>query len=391
MLKTVANTLAKLACCSVLSFFLLGMVGQAAAEVLLMPTPDQGVQPRLVQDGGGNIHLLYFKKRINTPAAREGHLYYAQYNPASGRFGSAVRVSSQAFNMMTFALARAAMAVGGDGRVHVMWYLPSESAFYYSRSDTDRIRFETQQSMVSEFVEGIDAGGDVAAFGDQVAIVWGAGDLSHEDERSMYARFSSDNGASFGEEVMIANPELGACACCSLAVAFDSENLAYLAYRSAIDGIGRHMQLVSVTGFHGESVSTDYLPLQPLQEWEASFCPLSTNDMELNVGEKNLVVFETESRIVVMDINKPESALQVAEPFTETRQRNPAVAIDQQGAYLVVWGEAISNSRGGRLNMRLFDADGEPANYRLAEEIQIRDYSFPAAASLPNGDFLVLY
>jgi hypothetical protein len=57
----------------------------------------------------------------------------------------------------------------------------------------------------------------------------------------------------------------------------------------------------------------------------------------------------------------------------------------------VVWGEAISNSRGGRLNMRLFDTGGEVTAYRLPEEIQIRDYSFPAAASLPNGDFLVLY
>lgn len=391
MFKTVSNLVSVLIKPGSCLLLLLLLTSTLQAEVLLMPVPDEGVQPRLVQDDEGGIHLLYFKKRINRPAAREGNLYYRQYDAEAGRFGTPVRVSSQAFNMMTFALARAAMAVGGDGRIHVMWYLPQESAFYYSRSNPEASQFEPQRSMVSEFVEGIDAGGDVAAFGEQVAIVWGAGDLSREHERSMYARFSSDSGASFGEELMIANPDLGACACCSMAMAYDSEELLYLAYRSAIDGVGRHMQLLSVTGFTAQSLASNYFPLQPLQQWEASFCPLSTNDMELNVGDRNLVVFETESRIVLMDIDDPESLARVGEPYTETRQRNPALAINQEGEHLVVWGEAISNSRGGRLNMRLFDTDGEVTEYRLPEEIQIRDYSFPAAASLPDGDFLVLY
>lgn len=391
MFKTVSNFVSDRARLGLCLLLLFPVPGALQAEVLLMPVPDEGVQPRLVQDAEGGVHLLYFKKRINRPAAREGNLYYRQYDAEAGRFGSPVRVSSQAFNMMTFALARAAMAVGGDGRIHVMWYLPGESAFFYSRSNPERSQFEPQQSMVTEFVEGIDAGGDVAAFGEQVAIVWGAGDLSREHERSMYARFSSDSGASFGEEIMIANPDLGACACCSMAMAYDSEDLLYLAYRSAIDGIGRHMQLLSVTGFTAQSMASNYLPLQPLQQWEASFCPLSTNDMELNVGDRNMLVFETESRIVLMDIDEPASLRQAGEPHTETRQRNPALAINQHGEHLVVWGEAISNSRGGRLNLRLFDAEGEVTGYRLAEEVQIRDYSFPAAASLPNGDFLVLY
>lgn len=362
-----------------------------SADVLLMPTPDDGVQPRLVQDESGGVHLLYFKKRINRPAAREGNLYYREYNASSGQFGNAVRVSSQAFNMQTFALARSAVAIGGDGRIHVMWYLPREAEFIYSRSNPERSSFEIQRSMVSEFVEGIDAGGDIAAFGKQVAIVWGAGDLSREDERSMFARFSHDGGATFGKEIMIADPGLGACACCSLAVGYDSEQLLYLAYRSAVDGTGRHMQVLSIEGVDSEPTESNYLPLQELQKWDASFCPLSTNDIELNVGEKNLVVFETESRIVIMDLQNPEDIFRAGEPFTETRQRNPAIAANHQGEHLVVWGEAISNSRGGRLNLRVFDANGDDTEYRLSEELQIRDYSFPAAASLPDGSFLVLY
>lgn len=356
-----------------------------------MPTPDSGVQPRLVQDESGGIHLLYFKKRINRPAAREGNLYYREFDADTGQFGNPVRVSSQAFNMQTFALARSAMAIGGDGRIHVMWYLPRQSEFIYSRSNPERNSFEEQRSLVSENVEGIDAGGDVAAFGDQVAIVWGAGDLAKEDERSIFARFSHDSGASFGEELMIANPALGACACCSLAVGYDSEQLLYLVYRSAIDGTGRHMQILSIKDVDSSPTESNYLPLENLQNWEASFCPLSTNDIELNVGEKNFAVFETESRIVVKDLQDSLAAFKVAEPYTETRQRNPAIAINADSELLVVWGEAISNSRGGRLNLRIFSESGVETGYRLPQEIQIRDYSFPAAASMPNGDFLVLY
>ena len=57
---------------------LLTLGGQARAEILVQETPDGGLQPRLVQAADGGIHLLYFKKRLNRPAAREGNLYYRE-------------------------------------------------------------------------------------------------------------------------------------------------------------------------------------------------------------------------------------------------------------------------------------------------------------------------
>ncbi|MGE4629856.1 MAG: hypothetical protein AAEC86_05380 [Pseudohongiellaceae bacterium] len=73
----------------------------------------------MVQDAEGTIHLLYFRKRLNRPAAREGNLYYRQYDSVENQFGLPVKVSSQAFAMQTFSIDRATMAVGGDGRIHV--------------------------------------------------------------------------------------------------------------------------------------------------------------------------------------------------------------------------------------------------------------------------------
>ena len=370
---------------------LFGWVFTTQAEVLVQATPDNGLQPRLSVDSNGDIHLLYFKKRLNTPAAREGNLYYRQYNVEAGRFGLPVKVSSSAFAMQTFSIARASMAVTDDGRIHVMWYYPNSAEFIYSRSNTERTAFEQQRSIVENFREGIDAGGDVAAIGNQVALIWGAGDLSAEDERAMFARFSHDSGANFGEEVMISNPDLGACACCSMAADYLDENELLVAYRSAIGGIGRHMQLLTISGVGEEINNAFYGAMNDQQQWEASYCPLSTNDIVRDAEGQRWLVFETESRIVQMNLSYQSDIAKVAEAFTETRQKNPAIAVNKAGDRIIVWGEAISHSRGGRMNMRVVDSTGNEVDFSLDREIQIQDYSFPAAATLPNGDFLVLH
>lgn len=367
-----------------------GAAISSAAEVTIMATPDEGLQPRLVTDAEGGIHLLYFKKRLNRPGAREGSLFYREYDDEAGRFGRPVRVSSQAFNVQSYAIARASLAIDGSGRAHVMWYLPRSSVYYYTRSNPERSAFEEQRSMVSEFAIGLDASGDVAAHGEQVAVIWAAGDLSNEAQRAAYGRFSHDGGASFGRETLISNPDLGACACCSLAADYRNESELLVAYRSAIDGVGRHMQLLTIDGVDHAPTGSEYGPVHELQQWEASFCPLSTNDISTDPRGEDWLVFETEARIMLMGL-PAQDPLPVGEPFMETRQKHPAVAINAQGETLVVWGEAISHTRGGRLNMRLL-RDGLPApEFSFSDEIQISDFSFPAAAALPNGNFLVLY
>jgi len=283
------------------------------------------------------------------------------------------------------------MAVGEDGRIHVLWYLPRESAFNYTRSNLQRTQFEPLRSLVSQYTEGIDAGGEVAARGSEVAIIWGAGSLQREYERTMFARFSHDSGASFGQEFMISNPDLGACACCSMAAEYMDDSDLLVAYRSAINGIGRHMQLLTVTGVNGELSDASYRSMHELQKWEASFCPLSTNDIVIDSNNKRWLVFETEGRIQQLNLSDPSSPSRVGEPFIETRQKNPAIAFNKYNHRLVVWGEAISHARGGRLNLRVFDGGGTVTDFEDSEEIQIDNFSFPAAVGLPNGDFLVLY
>ena len=71
--------------------------------------------------------------------------------------------------------------------------------------------------MVEANLVGVDAGADIAARDNLVAIAWAAGELTREEERSVYVRLSMDFGATFSDEIMVGDKSLGACSCCGLA------------------------------------------------------------------------------------------------------------------------------------------------------------------------------
>lgn len=362
--------------------------GQSGIEI--QRTPERGIHPRLLQDGDGNVHLLYFRKRENNPRAREGDLFYRQYDAASFDWGPARRVSSQSFNHAD-PIYRANLAVDGEGRVHVVWYQSRPSQFFYTRSNPERTAFESRRDMVVENLVGIDAGADIAAFEDSVAISWAAGELSREHERTVYARFSTDNGVSFSPETMIGDTSLGACACCSLALEFQDSSRFVVAYRSAIEGVGRHMQLLTVQTNTEDRVTTGYAELDDLQKWELAACPVSTNDIARDYQNNNWLVFETESRIIQKNLGSDARPSRVAEPLVRTRQKNPAIAFSSDGYKLVVWGEGVSFTRGGSLNWQLFDPAGNAVTVVDKAEYAIPDNSSPAVTITPSGSFLILY
>ena len=377
----------------VLTLFLFSLAaspgwGQSGVEI--ERTPERGIHPRLMLDAEGNVHLLYFRKRNNNPRAREGDLFYRQYDATNFAWGPARKVSSQSFNHAD-PIYRANFAVDADGRIHVVWYQSRPSQFFYTRSNPERTEFEPRRNMVTENLAGIDAGADIAAFGDRVAISWAAGELSREHERTVYTRFSSDNGETFSPEALIGDTSLGACACCSLALDYQDSNRFVVAYRSAIDGVGRHMQLLTVEAKTDTAIATGYAELHELQKWELAACPVSTNDIAKDYQQNNWLVFETESRIVQMNLDSAGEPSRVAEPLIRTRQKNPAIAFSSDGYKLITWGEGVSFTRGGKLNWQLFDTEGNPVPASDKAEFAIPDNSAPAVTITPSGSFLILY
>jgi hypothetical protein len=81
----------------------------------------------------------------------------------------------------------------------------------------------------------------------------------------------------------------------------------------------------------------------------------------------------------------------VQEPATQTRQKNPSIAVAANGDVLTAWGEAISHSKGGALRAQLEDANGVIIEWELGTEITLPNFSFPAAAAIGGNDFLLLW
>jgi hypothetical protein len=143
----------------------------AAPAMLISSAPDRGIQPRLLNDDDGSVHLLYFRKRIEDPRNREGDLYYRQYHQDSASWSIPIRVSSQSFSHLD-AIGRAAFAIDGDGAIHVVWYQDRPTPEYnYTRSNAERTAFEPRRSIVEDNLTGLDAGAEIAADGNRIAIV----------------------------------------------------------------------------------------------------------------------------------------------------------------------------------------------------------------------------
>ena len=358
--------------------------------IRLEPVPDHGIQPLLATDARGVVHLIYFKKSAPDGTERSGHLYYRSYE--QGRWSPALRVSSSPFDHQD-AIARASLAMDSNGRVHVGWLSSDLPALMYSRSDIDRQGFATERAIVREPMQGVESSASIAAGEDTVSIVWHAGDQDEEEERRVYAISSQDAGAGFGAVRTLDAARLGACGCCDLAASYGNNGHLLVAYRSAINGDGRHMQLLD-TGPEGEFHGGTRL----LSEWFIAGCPVTTSDFThrtgINPGKSYLwLVFETRGRIYTFDAGNPghSTPAPVRESLVPTRQKHPAIAVNDAGYRLIVWGEAPGYVAGGTLNLQLVDKTNRIQPAPDTRNLNIADHSAAAVATLKDGSFLVLY
>lgn len=339
--------------------------------------PDQGIQPRLIVGSNGEIHLVYFKKSAGQEKSRQGNLYYRQWNAGAGQWHPPVKVSSRQYSHLG-PVSKASVAVDDEGRIHVIWFLPTSGAYRYARSNTERTHFEAERNPVTAHNEGLEAEASIVVRGANVTISWHAGDLSQEYKRAVYTLTSSDNGKIFGRIKRASNPGLGACACCSLATAFNDQGQLQIAYRSAIRDKGRHMQFLTV-GFLEEDSN-----LRTVGEWNISSCPVSTNAL---MGE--WLAFETQGRIQMMNVTENKDAEPVRE--SKVRQKHPAIAVNSDGDRLIVWGEAAGYFEGGSLQMQKFDSQGTPIQTEDHSSLKIPQFSIAATVARTDGSFLVLY
>lgn len=362
----------------------------SSPSIDIQRVPDNGINPRIVLDEWGDTHLLFFRAEFPDSGAYLGHLFYTRYDNTQHDWLPAARVSSEPFNYKD-QIYRANFAVGGEGRVHVVWFVDRPGRFLYTRSDINKGDFEAPRLISGEHLDGIDANADIATYYNRVALVWGAGDLLREDQRSVFMMQSQDHGSSFGEAVMIANSALGACACCALSAEFNQAGELLVAYRSATENTGRHMQqLIINQNAHGD-VQSFYQPVHTLSEWEIASCPVSTNDIARDISGAYWLVYETENQLIKQNMSDNSEPERVSAQASSSREKHPAMAFNADGYQVIAWGEGGGFFSGGSLRLAMFDAKGNAVALPTADEIKIPERSSAAVMVKPDGNFMVIY
>ena len=91
-------------------------MGAEDLKASLVPTPNEGIQPKVLKGSDGTIHLLYYR---GEDAA--GDLFYVR-KPLNGVFSTPVQVNSIRGSALSIGTIRGAqMCLGRNDRVHVVW------------------------------------------------------------------------------------------------------------------------------------------------------------------------------------------------------------------------------------------------------------------------------
>jgi hypothetical protein len=360
---------------------------RADGKIKLLRVPNRGIQPQVVMDGKGVVHLIYFR---GDP--RHGDIFYVRSRNDGGSFSRPLRVNSEEGSAIAVGNIRGAhLAVGKNRRVHVAWNASGKGAqkegMLYARLNDDGTAFERQRNVIRA-ANGLDGGGSVAADdGGNVYVVWHAPEPGEKGEgkRRVWVAPSTDDGKTFAEEKAAYDKDTGACGCCGLRAFADRKGNVYVLYRSATEQVNRDTYLLRSTdkgaSFGGEDV----------QRWRINACPMSSFAFAEGPAEV-LAAWETNGQVYYARIN-PDSGKRsapIAAPGAGRDRKHPVVACDKQERTLLVWTEGMGWERGGAVAWQLFDKNDKA----LAEKGRtegVPTWSLVAVFPRAEGGFTIVY
>jgi hypothetical protein len=362
-------------------------------RVIVLETPDGGIQPQAAIDAKGVIHLIYFQ---GLPSG--GDLFYARRSPSETRFSAPVRVNSQAGSAVATGTIRGGqIALGKGGRVHVAWNgsmdaLPKDPShgmpMLYTRSNEGGTAFEPQRNLMRR-TSVLDGGGTIAADGEgNVYVGWhGKSEGAPEGEigRRMWVTHSEDEGTTFPPEEPAWDRQTGACACCGTRALADRQGTVYLLYRAATNGVERDMVLLTSKDraghFQGEAIHA----------WKLNACPMSSSSLA-EASSSVLVAWETNGQVYFrrIDSKSEHVAPPVAPPGNSGTRKHPAVAGNARGETILVWTEGTGWQKGGALAWQMFDQAGRPNGQKGRIEGGVPVWGLPTVVARPDGKFIIV-
>jgi hypothetical protein len=390
MFRRLGLTLVALAVPVVISGTL--QVGPESPDVMVIRTPDGGIQPQAAVDSRGVVHLVFFRGE-----PQHGDLFYARFDRETGRFSAPVRVNTQPGSAIATGTVRGAhLAIGREGRVHVAWMGSSAatpratgnaSPMLYTRASDSGTAFEPERNLL-QYATGLDGGGSLTAdSAGRVYVAWHAGGPSSKDEsdRRVWLARSDDDGRTFGRETAVSPVEQGACGCCGMRAAVNESGTLFLLFRSARAMVNRDTYLLTSRD-HGMSFDTAML-----HPWNVGACQMSTYSLA-TTRERMFAAWETAGHVYWLgaDAASGRRGSIVTPDGQGGSRKHPVVAASRQGHVLLVWTEGTGWNKGGRLAWQRFDHAGRPIGDRGGAS-GVATWSLGTAAALPDGRFVIVY
>jgi hypothetical protein len=263
--------------------------------VSLLRIPDRGIQPQVVVDSKGIVHMIYFKGE-----AKGGDLFYV-HSADGENFSHPLRCNNRPNAIAIGNIRGAHLAVGKNGRVHAAWFgvgeaegsgpSKKETPLLYTRLNDAGTAFEPERNVI-QFAFGLDGGGSIAADdAGNVYVAWHAGgpDAKGEEGRRVWVARSTDEGKTFTREKAAYGKLTGACGCCGLRAFVDSKGAVYVLYRAATEGVHRDTYLLTSKD-KGASFEGD-----DIHPWHVGSCPMSSYGFAESSGGV-LAAWETEGQ-----------------------------------------------------------------------------------------------
>jgi len=380
--------------CGLLIPLLLSAAAPAAdpEKVTTLRVPEKGMQPQVVMDGKGVLHMIYF-----TGQDGAGDVFYVHSEDGGKNFSKPLQVNSQAGSAIAIGNIRGAqLAVGKKGRVHVAWLgsakaepkAPGKAApMLYTRLNDDGTTFEAQRNIIQEAV-GLDGGGSVAADDTgNVFVAWHAPEpgKTGEGSRRVWVAYSKDDGKTFNKEKAASAESTGACGCCGMRVFADHKGGLYILYRSAETGVNRDTYLVTSKN-KGETFESERL-----DKWNVGTCPMSSFSFSEGGGSV-FATWETDGQVYYSRIDPVTGKRTdpIAAPGTGKGRKHSVIAANDNGETIFVWTEGMGWNQGGSVAWQVFDKDGKPTAAKGRGD-GVPVWSLVAVFARSDGGFTVVY
>jgi hypothetical protein len=333
-------------------------------KVRVVSLPDQAMVPDAEVDSDGVIHVAYFA---------DDDIYYTKSSDDGKSFSNPLRVNAEAGFASGGAFRGPDIAVGGDGRVHVVWYnagyqqkRPKEEwGVMYSRLNAGSLVFEKARNLNGKPSDNFSLAADGSG---HVAVVWMAGGI--------FVNSSKDGGKTFAAPVDL---KVDPCECCGSRALYAKDGVLSVLYRDKADNI-RDTYLAQIPS-EGTAVSRN-LKISKTP-WLITSCPMTGGFLGRSMGGL-IAAWETKGQIYFASLGEDAEGASGRGPdeiHASKKGRYPVSLSAPDGKALVAWKD------GELLEWQLFDRENQPVGKKGSANSTSKHR--PAGVVTKEGKFLL--